>query len=217
MTQVWQQEGYAERVGAAISKSLKTEEKVQWRRDWMRQQRADPSSIFNQAETERKRIFQLKAAWQTSETRKAHELSQSEAIRKGQETKRQRGTFHTSRPEQVMYQFLCQMYPYSVVKHPYRDSRYPFECDFWIEATGEFIELNAHWTHGPHPFDPNCEADQKLLAYWRSKQGYLKDGRKNSYFKAEEVWTQRDPVKLACAKAAGIRYVMIYKEGAIFI
>lgn len=127
------------------------------------------------------------------------------------------GTFNTSKEEIAMFNFLSVMYPDSAILTNYMCDRYPFKCDFYIESIDEFIELNAHWTHGPHPFDPNNEDDIKLLESWRSKQGINKNGKKNAYFVAEEVWTIRDPEKLRVAKENNLNYVMIYKEGAIFI
>lgn len=157
-------------------------------------------------------------AWQSESTRNKHKESYEKVVETMYNTKKKNGTFNTSKPEIEFYSFLQNMYPDSVIINGYRDNvRYPFNCDFYIESIDEFIELNAHWTHGPHPFDPSNENDIKLLNKWRSKQGLTKNGKKNSYYKAEEVWTVRDPNKLAIAKQNNLNYVMIYKEGAFFI
>lgn len=116
---------------------------------------------------------------------------------KSQDTKRQNHTFNSSGPEEECYNYLIEIYGTDGVKRQYdEDPRYPFYCDFYIPSEDLFIECNFHFTHGPHPFDINNNEDLKLLEYIRSKQGYLDNGKKNSYYSFEDTWTKRDVDKL---------------------
>ena len=74
---------------------------------------------------------------------------------------------------------------YSDIIRQYSSDLYPYLCDFYIPSLNLYIELNNHWTHGPHPFDPNNEEDIKLLEYWKSKNTKFYDN-------AIKTWTERD-------------------------
>jgi len=116
---------------------------------------------------------------------------------KAQNTKRLNHTFNSSKPEDEYYEYLINIYGIDNVKRHYcGDPRYPFECDFYIPSEDLFIECNFHYTHGPHPFDKDNADDLKLLEYIRSKQCYLENGNKNSYYSFEDTWTRRDVEKL---------------------
>ena len=100
-----------------------------------------------------------------------------------QETKRKHHTFNTSKIENDCYEYIIKKYP-DVIRQ-YKSELYPFLCDFYIPSLNLYIELNNHWTHGPHPFDPNNEEDIKLLEYWKSKNTRFYDN-------AVKTWTERD-------------------------
>lgn len=101
----------------------------------------------------------------------------------------------------------------------YIDIRYPYRCDFYIKSKDLFIELNLHWTHGPHPFDENDLNDIELLNMWKSKQEIqtLENGKKrqNMYFSAEYTWTVSDPLKIKTAHKNKLNYILLYNGGQI--
>lgn len=78
-------------------------------------------------------------------------------------TKKANKTFNASKREVELYNKLIAIYGEYDVMAQYRDIRYPFNCDFYIKSLDLFIELNAHWTHGEHPFDSANEADLNKL------------------------------------------------------
>lgn len=79
------------------------------------------------------------------------------------ETKRKNKTFNTSKKETELYNILCSKFGKEDVMCQYSDNRYPYRCDFYIKSKDLFIELNAHWTHGDHPFDISNNDDLKKL------------------------------------------------------
>lgn len=123
------------------------------------------------------------------------------------ETKRARGTFHTSAPEEELYGLLCEQFGADDIDRQHRDAeRYPFACDFYIKSLDLFIELNASWTHGGHWFDPNSPNDLAKVAEWKDK---VKRGHM-FYAAALETWVKRDSRKLACARSKGINYLVFW-------
>ena len=126
------------------------------------------------------------------------------------ESKRKNGTFNTSKPEEYSYNLLVDLFGESDIIREYNESRYPFNCDFYIKSKDLFIECNYHYTHGGHRFNPNNNDDIKLLEDIRSKQCYLKNGNKNSYFVYEEVWTNRDLKKFEYAENNNLNYIAAY-------
>lgn len=75
-----------------------------------------------------------------------------------------------------------------------------------------FIEVNNFWTHGPHPFDITNEADIELLEKWQARQILRSNGKGNSYYIAEYVWTKLDVEKLSVARKNNLNYIMIYNN-----
>ena len=116
------------------------------------------------------------------------------------------GWFQNSKPEEDLYQELCQQYSIDDIIRGYVDKeRYPFRCDFYIKSEDKFIELNRFWHHGPHPFNPDNEEDQKLLNEWKEKAKTNKQ-----YAAAIETWTIRDVNKIQIAKENNLNYQLIY-------
>lgn len=88
--------------------------------------------------------------------------------------------------------------------YQYKDSRYPYSCDFYIKSKDLFIELNLHWTHGGHPFDKNNPEDLVKLNAWKEKE--------NKYYNnAIHTWTELDVNKKMCAEEHKLNYITIYK------
>ena len=125
---------------------------------------------------------------------------------KRQHTMKLRGTFNSSRLEDVADIEISKLFNCDVVRQ-YKDDRYPFACDFYIPSKDLFIELNAHWTHGGRPFDPNDEDCQKQLAVWQEKAKTSK-----FYENAIQTWTVRDVEKQRIAKENNLNYIVFYKN-----
>lgn len=121
------------------------------------------------------------------------------------DTKRERGTFRTSAPEESLYQMLIQKFGSDNVERQYRDKlRYPFACDFYIKSRDLFIELNASWTHGPHWYGSGTN-DDEVIFEWESKHTEFYD---NAVF----VWSQRDVLKREMASVANLNYIVFWSN-----
>lgn len=128
-----------------------------------------------------------------------------ETIQKRNESKRRNKTFSTSTWENEIYSMLCIQYGSENVIRQYRDSRYPFACDFYVISEDLFIKCNFHWTHGGMPFnseDPSCIAQ---LTLWQEKS---KSSR--FYQQAIQTWTVRDVKKIQAAIEHHLNYIMYY-------
>lgn len=126
------------------------------------------------------------------------------------ESKKNNGTFNSSKLENFLYEFLCEAYPNYTIIRGYEDERYKnietgnnFQCDFYIKDLDLFIELNGHYTHGKHPFDKNNFCDLKLLEEYKAKSA-------PSYKNLIEVWTHRDVLKIEAAKRNDLNYITLY-------
>ena len=106
-------------------------------------------------------------------------------------------SFNTSKEEDEVYEFLSQYI--DVTRQFNISSKYPFNCDFYIEDLDMFIECNFHWTHGGHPFDKNSIADQVKVQRWKSK-------KTKYYDNAIETWLVRDVKKRDKAKEENLNY-----------
>ena len=122
-------------------------------------------------------------------------------------TKREHHSFNKSKSEDDLFSYIKKKFP--DVKRQHKDkSRYQFFCDFYIPSLDLFIELNAHWTHGGHPYDANDIDDQKKVEEWKS--------RDTQYFKnAIRTWTVLDVHKrnVACQNNLNYREVWTLREG----
>jgi len=122
-------------------------------------------------------------------------------IVKCNDTKRIRGTFHTSKPEEECYHMLHFIHPHII--RQYRSEKYPFACDFYDPDSDTYFEFNGSWTHGGHWFDPDNKDDQEKLKKWRDK------GTKY-YGIAIKTWTERDVKKRQYAANNGLNYVVFW-------
>lgn len=117
------------------------------------------------------------------------------------ETKRKNHTFGTSKIETNCYSWLKELYP--SVERQHKDELYPFSCDFYIPEFKLYIEIQASWTHGRHPFDENSKKDLETVQKW---------GKKNTNFYTEAIynWTIRDVNKRNIAKQNKINYLEVF-------
>lgn len=120
-------------------------------------------------------------------------------------TKKRNNSFNKSSCEDFTYNKLLEIYPNKTIYKQYKCEKYPFYCDFYIVEDDLFIEVNAHWTHGGKPYDPNDSECKEKLAIWAEKA-------KTSQFyqNAIETWTIRDVKKLKWAKEHNLNYKVIY-------
>lgn len=127
-------------------------------------------------------------------------------------TKKKNHTFKTSKPEDDFYYYLCDKYGVNDVIRQYnKDSRYPFNCDFYVKSSDLFVELNLTWTHGSMPFDETNEKCIKKLIEWEER------AKTSSYYKnAIEVWTRLDVRKINMAIENNLNYVLFYDKKELY-
>ena len=127
------------------------------------------------------------------------------------ETKKRNNSYSKSSFEDLFFQLVSEQITEKAIMRQYRDPvRYPFACDFYIPTLDLFIEINAHLTHGGHPFDSTSEVDQKQLEYWKTIQD-----EHPVYKSAIDVWTYRDPLKMKTAKDNNLNYICLYNKQQI--
>ena len=127
-------------------------------------------------------------------------------------TKKKNNTFNSSKPEQELIKELQLEFGESNVIAPYRDERYPFNCDAYIKSEDLFIEYQGTWYHGTHPFDPFNEKDLELLNTWK-----LKSKTNSTYAYAIKVWTEIDPKKLNIFRKNNLNFKLIYPKENLII
>ena len=124
-------------------------------------------------------------------------------IRKMHITKRKNHTFNTSRPEEYIYERLCEIFTADNVIRQYHTEEYPFDCDFYIIPLNLYIEYQGMWTHNDHPFDETNENDLKIVESWRQKNSTFYNGAIN-------VWTKRDVLKRNTAKKNNLNWIEFF-------
>ena len=135
-------------------------------------------------------------------------LQSKDVVKKVIDSKKKNKTISSSSLEDALHLLLLQNFSTDdVERHDNSHSRYPFSCDFYIKSRDLFLELNAHWTHGFHWFNPDSEEDQKRL-------NHLKDNLDSSKFyqSAYQVWTQADQKKKQYAKDNNLNYVVLWNK-----
>lgn len=111
---------------------------------------------------------------------------------------------NTSKAENDYYLYLKTLFNEDDIIRWYTgDSRYPFECDFYIKSKDLFIECNFYPSHGSHPFNPNNKEDIDLVKK-------LKSSDKKWDKMILETWYRRDRYKLKIAKENNLHYITIY-------
>ena len=118
-------------------------------------------------------------------------------------TKRLNHTFNSSEIEEIFSDYLDSQH--IEYKRQYRSEEYPFNCDFYLPKYNLYIEIQASWTHGGHPYDCDEETDKDILESWKSKN--------TDYYKAAvETWTMRDIRKRNIAKLNNLNYLEIFSN-----
>ena len=81
--------------------------------------------------------------------------------------------------------------------------KYPFNCDFYFPDKDLYIEIQGHWSHGSHPYDPHNKVDLSIAQFW-------KDRHTRYYDNVLKVWTQSDPLKRETAKKNGLNWAEVF-------
>lgn len=116
-------------------------------------------------------------------------------------TKKKNKTFNTSSIEK---QFEAYLKENNInYKTQYKSEAYPFNCDFYFPDSDLYLEINAHWTHGGHPFDSTNKDDLLILEQWKSNN--------TKYYEiAINTWTVRDVLKRETAKKNNLNYLEFF-------
>lgn len=138
-----------------------------------------------------------------------------DSIKKNLQTRIANGVFNSPGESIVERKFeRILIRKFGEVKTHFRDDRYArstgymFECDFYIPSEDLFIELNAHPSHGKHPFVGD-KSDNVLLEKLRKNVTPWNN-------KVMETWTIRDVEKLSIAKENRLNYIVLYPKTSIF-
>ena len=136
--------------------------------------------------------------------RKERELEIQDKIN---DTKRFHNSFHTSKPENDLYNLLLTKFKSNDIIRQYKSDLYPFACDFYIKSLDLYIELQGTWLHGPGPYNPKNPKHLKILEMWKSRSI---SHRTNFYEIAIKTWTIRDPLKRKTAAKNGIKLIEVF-------
>lgn len=132
-------------------------------------------------------------------------VNSKEAIQKARETRLKNHTYKVSKSENNIYNQLVTILGDDDVIRGYIDSRYPFNCDFYIPSKDLFIEYQGHPTHGTEPYDPTSIDHISQLELMEIHHIDTK------------TWTQRDPKKLELAKRNKIKLLLIYPRNDTYL
>ena len=121
-------------------------------------------------------------------------------------TMRLNNSYKKSKIEEEVFSFLIKKFGVEDVVRQYdSDQRYPFSCDCYVKSIDLFIEVNAHPSHGTHPFDPNNKDDIRLL-------GELESCGTPWSNMIVDVWSVRDVKKFSFATKNNLNYLVIYSS-----
>lgn len=167
------------------------------------------SNIFNKTVETTYRKYGVICVFNRKDIKK--KVLSEETKEKRYNTMKLHNTFNTSQPEEELHLYIKERFP-NVRRQYYDKNRYPYRCDFYIPSLDYFIELNAHWTHNTHPYDPHSIEDQKKVEEWKSKHTRF-------YDLALKCWTISDVNKRQTAKNNNLHYKEVWTltEGKEFI
>lgn len=133
-----------------------------------------------------------------------------QTVDKTRATKKLRGNYTTSKPEQQVFDKLKIKFPDTL--RQYKCDEYPFSCDFYIPSLDLFIEYNGMWLHGKEPFDSNnLKHKNEVERFKKCSIRLEKEGRHNNLYKhAIYVWTDLDVRKRNIAKKNNLNYLEFF-------
>lgn len=131
---------------------------------------------------------------------------QNKDIKKRQlKTLKENNSYRKSKIEEDVFNYLVSAYGENDIIRQYSDDRYPFQCDFYVKSEDLFIEVNAHPSHGGHPFNGNDPNDVAIL------EKLLNDNSEWSRM-IIDVWSIRDVKKFEVAQMNNLNYKVIYSS-----
>ena len=119
------------------------------------------------------------------------------------QTKKKNNSFSSSLIEKQFEAYLKENNINYITQ--YKSDVYPFNCDFYFPDNDLYLEINAHWTHGRHPFDSTNKDDLLVLEQWKKKNTEFYDNAINT-------WTVRDVLKRETAKKNNLNYLEIFSS-----
>lgn len=125
-------------------------------------------------------------------------------LQKNFDSKKKHNSYKQSKPEELLYEYLCNRYGTDDILRQYKSDLYPYNCDFYIKSLDLYIELQGYWSHGYHPFNSNDKNDIERLNKLISRKD------KFGYAHAIDVWTVRDVNKRNIAKQNNLNYLEIF-------
>lgn len=136
---------------------------------------------------------------------------------KSYQTKKKNNSFSLSKPENKLYEILCEKFGTDNVIRQYKSDLYPFPSDFYIRSLDLYIEYQGNWSHGKHPFDETNPDDLKIVELWKQKSEEVnfKGEKKKFYLHAIKMWTKRDVEKRYIAKQNNLNYIEIWNISEI--
>lgn len=135
------------------------------------------------------------------------------AKKKEYETKKRNHSFNSSKPEQELISTLIAEYGIDDVIHPYRDGRYPFNCDVYIKSQDLFIEFNGTIEHNGRPFDSTNPEHVAEAVHIEDRAREL--GPNSRYWNILKWWTEIDPKKLETFRKNNLNFRIIYPNNLI--
>lgn len=151
---------------------------------------------------------QLHKSLNSEEYKIKRKLISENVYLKGFETRRKNHSLNTSKFEKEFYKRLLDVYEENDIFCNYKSEQYPYHCDFYISSKKQYIELNIHWSHGQHIFNPNSQDDINKLQIWQEKANA---GHK-AYQGAIRVWTVTDITKIQTAQNNNLNYVTLWNQ-----
>lgn len=129
------------------------------------------------------------------------------------ETKKKNKSFNSSKPEQELIANLIEEYGDEDVIHPYRDSRYPFNCDAYIKSQDLFIEFNGTVEHNGRPYDSTNPEHVAEAIHIEDRA--REKGPNSRYWNILKWWTEIDPKKLETFRKNKLNFRIIYPNNLI--
>lgn len=136
--------------------------------------------------------------------RKERELEIQDKIN---DTKRLHNSFHTSTPENNLYNLLLTKFKSDDIIRQYKSDLYPFACDFYVKSLDLYVELQGTWLHGSEPYNSKNPEHIKIVNEWKSRSTSHKT---NFYEVAIKTWTIRDPLKRKTALKSNLNYIEVF-------
>ena len=161
---------------------------------------------YNNRDLAKKTTFERYGVENYSNSIERHKR-ESEIQDKINDTKRLHNSFHTSTPENNLYNLLLTKFKSDDIIRQYKSNLYPFACDFYVKSLDLYVELQGTWLHGSEPYNPKNEKHIKIVNEWKSRSTSHKT---NFYDVAIKTWTIRDPLKRKTALKNNLNYIEVF-------